>query len=145
MPSISNMSTRNNLKNVVETMVQDIQFTRSQAALNNTVLSFTVIPGNNWCYGMHTAGVCNCNVANSCDTKTVRSTAFRNISIDNINTNIGTINFDPIGVANIVTGGGNRIEIDSGAMQARININAIGRVQTCSDNIPSFNNALAAC
>jgi len=147
IPSIKDMTDRNRLKNIVETMAQDIQLARSEAVQQNSDIFLTVDESAAWCYGIDSnAAGCNCTETNSanepdyCDLKRIVSTDFSNISVTAANTNLASVTFTPTGVAQN-TG---RIEFVSGNMLARLNVNVVGRIRTCSDNISSFV-ALAQC
>ena len=146
IPSIKDMTDRNRLKNIVETMAQDIQLARSEAVKRNSDIFLTVDESAAWCYGIDSnAAGCDCTVTNSandayCDLKRIVSTDFSNISVTAANTNLASVTFTPTGVAQN-TG---KIEFVSGNMLARLNVNVVGRIRTCSDNISSFV-ALAQC
>jgi len=144
IPSFSGMTERYRLKTMIETVVEDLQFARSKAVTDNTNIFVSVSTGSTWCYGISSTAACDCSTGTTCDLKKVGFGDFNGLSIDGTNTDVSNITYGPIGVSNFITGGG-RIEFRTTNLTARININAIGRLQTCSDDIPSLGSALVDC
>ena len=136
LPSINEMSNRARLKSIAETMTQDIQLARSEAVLTNSDVVVSIVEGASWCYGID-AAACDCNTAGDCATKEIRSTEFSGLIMDTDGTDVSTLTFSPTG---ITTGNGSSIMFDKNGMRALLEINPIGHIKACSNDIPSFDN-----
>lgn len=141
LPSIRDMTARNRLKGIVNTMAQEVQLARSEAVLKSSnTMTLSVNKNANWCFGIDKDAACNCNItdvnnASYCDIKRVRSADFSGITVDSVNTSLATTTFTSTG---IITAGTGKIRFQSGSYTAALNINIVGRVLTCSDNVPGF-------
>lgn len=139
LPAVNEMSTRNKLKGVIETLAQDVQFARSEAILRNNDVYLNVSTGTNWCFGINNNTDCDCTITDSndasyCKVKRTASSDLPGLSIDAGNTSVSSTRFQSTGIA--LNNG--KIRFLSNSMKAALNINVVGRIRTCSDDISNF-------
>ncbi len=137
-PSFSEFRLREQVKGAANNLYTDLQFARSESVQRNRAVSVSVTSGSSWCYGIHEGNTqCDCETAGSCSIKTVSSSDFNNVQIDEaafgsqawyvIDPRRGQI-IDDTGAA----ASGTVTFTAGGGKDLRAAVNAVGRVSLCA-------------
>lgn len=126
VPSYQDMIERNRLKQAVEALKSDLQFSRTEAIKRSNDLRLTLIAAK-WCYGIDDGNsACDCRTAGDCAIKTVDGSQFQGITLDH--NNDVTFSFRR-GTASAMGSTFSSINY-----QARVIISDVGRVRICNPN-----------
>lgn len=122
------------LKGAVETSYFALQYARSAAVSASTDTTVQFIEGGNWCIGTSDAGLCDCNVPNSCLVngveQSVRASDFSQITLQDLKFggNDAAV-FD--GVRGLAVGNAGSVVLSDGNNEARLVVSNMGRVRVC--------------
>lgn len=149
VPSFSAMMERNRLKAAANALYEDIRFARTMAIKNNKTIFVSVTTGDNWCYGLSDAGVCNCGTADSCKVdgvdRVLSGSEFSGITMPTSSVTIAggtSFAFEPRrGVAQDSAGvwrnGALALSSSSGE-SIQTAVSSVGRVSQCSSNVGGY-------
>lgn len=149
IPSFNDMLQRTRLKSAAGALYDDLHFARV-SAIGRGARTFVVFStGTNWCWGLSDSNAaCDCNTANSCTVagqqKVVRSTEFNSVALTDLSVNGGVsyFAFDPRRGSPEDTGGtlrsGSVAFVNPNADEIQIDINVLGRISQCSDQIAGY-------
>jgi type IV fimbrial biogenesis protein FimT len=125
VPSYQDMIERNRLKQAVEGLKSDLQYTRTEAIKRSKDLRITLTGTSSWCYGIDDDNTsCACGTAGDCAIKAVDGSQFQGISLD-ANNNV-TFSFRR------GTASASGSTLSSANYQARVMVSDVGRVRVCN-------------
>jgi prepilin-type N-terminal cleavage/methylation domain-containing protein len=133
-PSVVEMQRQYKLKGAVEVSYFALQYARSAAVSASTDTTVQFVEGGNWCVGTSDAGLCDCNVINSCTVngveQSIKAADFAQITMQDLNfgANDAAV-FD--GVRGLAVGNAGSVVLTDGNSEARLVLSNLGRVRIC--------------
>lgn len=133
-PSVVETQKRYKLKGAVESSYFSMQYARSAAVSSSTDITMQFKDGAQWCIASSDAGVCDCNVVNSCTVngveQVVKAADFSQITMDDLSfgANDAAV-FD--GVRGLAVGNAGSVVLSDGINEARLVLSNLGRVRIC--------------
>ncbi|MGD7036887.1 GspH/FimT family protein [Methylotuvimicrobium buryatense] len=138
VPSYRDVLERNRLKGAVESVADDLKFTRTQAIKQSTDVTLELKGTTDWCYGISLGNSgCDCETVGSCSIKVVDGTQFSDIALDGDNSATFLFRRGTTDINNNI-----EITLNSPVYTARIIVNRSGRVFICTPGgttgLPSY-------
>jgi len=140
IPSFHAMITKHRLKGATETIYSDLQLARLEAIKRNknVTLSFQTSDDNNWCYAIHDASTCDCNIPDNCtlDDKSSMVISGRDFKDVDLTTNfrLDTTSFSPVRGA---TNSGS-ITLTANEKSSKVIVSTRGRIRICSQDLMDY-------
>lgn len=136
VPMYVNYTAKSRLKTATETLYNDFQRARAEALKTKTNVRVVFQTGSNWCYGLTTAGTCDCTVASACSLGQVKASDYS--STVNDLTATGIVNSTVFeGDRGTVSPAGT-VTFTSAAGSISIVLNGMGSPQVCSSTIGDY-------
>ena len=135
-PMYVNYTSKSRLKTVSEALYNDFRRARSEALKTNSTVRVVFQSGSSWCYGLTTAGSCDCGVASACNLGQSESSDYSNTISDLALT----------GIVNSVAFEGDRgtaspagtVTFTSSVGSISVVVNTMGSPEVCSSDIGDY-------
>ncbi|UHD15793.1 GspH/FimT family pseudopilin [Thiocapsa bogorovii] len=153
VPAMQDMLERNRLKSAAQTLMEDLQWMRSEAIRRNRTLSL-VIDADAWCYGITAEDTCDCRLTDATATdacvletagtsvlKRIGGGDFQGVQVISITSSLKSPPRLVLEPRRATAPSFGSLTIDSPAgTQLRVVLSKLGRVRTCSPDgvLPGF-------
>lgn len=136
-PPFLEFADRYRMRAATEKMFMDFQVAKSEAAKRNTSVRITYKVSENgkkWCYGLHPAATCECNILGSCSLGINDDTQHSNIALElHLSSPGNQLTFNSVGWSTEAKYGHVRL-ISARGKQTRIIVNKNTKIRMCSPN-----------
>lgn len=126
LPSFGSIMARSRLKAAAENLSLDLAELRIAATQRGAPLHVQFTTGANWCYALATASGCSCQVAQSCQMKTVRAKDHPGVQL----VEGQDVLFEPQPGAGV--GSGRALLQSADGAQLRVGLTPLGRPKVCA-------------
>lgn len=137
IPSFMTIIKNHRLSGATETLFYYLQLARSEALKQNTLVYFSFVPGNNWCYGIKAGSNCDCTQAGSCSLGAVSASSTQQLSLSAVGYGSNYVTFEGShGAAN--NSGSLSFTLYQGSSLITLNIGKLGNIKMCSTGISGY-------
>jgi prepilin-type N-terminal cleavage/methylation domain-containing protein len=132
VPTLSARMERQRTQAAAEKLVGDLSEARFEAAQRGLPLTVWTQPGTNWCWAVATSAGCDCNAAQNCLVRTVKSADHPGVRM----TQGQTVQLDPGGTAigGVANGSVATLFETRRGERLRVMVSALGRPRVCAES-----------